>query len=593
MKRSRWLCPLAVIAACVFCMAALGGCSRASNRGPTEEDAKAFVKASLDLLCRGEYDDSTVDIVDGGYSVEDVREDVVRELKEAMSEEGVPVSDEFSQRFGEAVVSVLKDAHYTVTGAAATDAGFTVLVDIEPISATHCMSDRELAYPRMSRVCDMMLTDADEEAILNEYYISVLELIELSVADPVYREAVTRTVRVFVNDDGVLDVEESDAQALGEVMISYDDADWEALSDIWDEAEAALEDQLAAIAVEQAEELMGVYTGSAWENTWFGMGLAEKDGWSLDPDYARSERQAVLAYYDGDSDAERLAAALADGELVDVLSADCDDPYLTIEGYLLAKAVGAEDEESALRSFYDVYAEEAQSAALSTGEFAGSSHMCLDLEEYFEEAGTTICMRIYIIGQGGYFLFVTVQGLDWDDVAGADPFYTLTGDEESLASRVRASAQGDEIILSDGDHSVAIRLQDDDVLNVSEDDYISSAKETDDALRYTYYSFWLYDTVDDILDGEIEYGYQYLEDDEDFSELTRSELASVEIDGKEIFYVTFTYMMFDQFPCRDLYILYPTSGGYFLIERDRVETEAPFPQPEDDVRIIVQGVREP
>jgi len=393
------------------------------------------------------------------------------------------------------------------------------------------------------------------------------------VADPVYGDRITKAVRVFVNSDGILDMDQEDSEALGEAMFDVTDDDWAALDAFWDEADAELA-AFDALAPEQTALLEGHFTDSGWENEWFGIGFSEASGWVTDPEYVYGKQDEIFAAYDGGTHEELFAAAVDGGEVVDVLSADSDEPRMTLEAYVFAEAADAYDEESALSTFSEIYEDEAPEFSVCS--VAGSLHDCLDMERDF------YCMRLFVIEEEGYFLLVTLQGFDWNDLDAADPFYTLN---------VALAEAGDELVLTDGDQSITVTVPEGEIADTVESDYLSCSREEDDKLEYTYYSFWLYDSLDEIIEEEVDYYYDYVDSDEDYSDLVRNDLKYAEVNGTEFPYVTFDYLLYEEYPCRDLYVLYPLDGQYFLVERDRVVTDsADLPSVEDDLAALVQTV---
>lgn len=587
MKRARLF---SIIVLTAFCLTALTGCSSLLRKlsGPTEDDAKAYVKAALDQMCRGTYDDSSVTITDD-FDPDALKQSLIEGLEEALEDAGASASGDFMERYSDAIVEAMRGARYDVTGAAKTDNGFTVLVEVEPISVTHCMSDRELAYPRMLSVLQQINDGVPQDEALEQYYTALVELIELSVKDPVYGEKTTCTVRVFQNGDGILDLDEADAEALGEALIDESDDDWAAIDVFWDEADAELTAALS-MAPEEVKVLQGDFTDGGWENAWFGVGITEADGWVMDPDYVYSEQDAIFAYYDGDTREEQMAAALDETELVDVLSADKDDPAMTLEGYLFTAASDARDEAEALETFRGIYADEGAEYATCT--VAGVTHDCLDFEQDYD--GTTLYQRLFILEKEGRFLLVTMQALDGDALADTDPFYALDGAAPLAVPKTSSAAADDDIILTDGSHSIAVRVPDGEAPDTVEEDYLFCARETDADLEYTYYSFWLYETEDELIEDLVDYYYDMIDEDEDYSGLTRNDIRTATVDGTDYSYITFDYTLYEQYPCRDLYILYPFDGQYFLVERDRVVEDSAdaFPDPEADLAAVVQSVRE-
>lgn len=113
-------------------MLALAGCGQAK---PTAEDAKAYVQATLDLLCTGDYDHS-VDLADVEEGEEEaVREEMFAGVKQQLMDEA-SISDETADVFQEFMFKCFGLAKYEVLDAVETeDGGFDVTVSVEPLKA--------------------------------------------------------------------------------------------------------------------------------------------------------------------------------------------------------------------------------------------------------------------------------------------------------------------------------------------------------------------------------------------------------------------------------------------------------------------------
>jgi hypothetical protein len=129
MKRNRIVALLIVV---MMLMLALTGCGQAK---PTADDAKAYVQATLDLLCTGDYDHS-IDLADVEEGEEEaVREEMFAGVKEELMS-SANISDETADVFQEFMFKCFGLAKYEVMDAVETeDGGFDVTVSVEPLKA--------------------------------------------------------------------------------------------------------------------------------------------------------------------------------------------------------------------------------------------------------------------------------------------------------------------------------------------------------------------------------------------------------------------------------------------------------------------------
>ncbi len=198
-----------MIAAVVLAVSVLTGCSST----PTEKDAKAYVQAVLDMMCKGEYDHS-VNIVD----IEEGEEGNFREeaVDEAIDSMGIDFDDENRARFKEIMLNAFSKAKYTVGNATKTGEGeYDVEVTIEPLKSG--AGDQEEFN---NRVAAIDTTNMTEEEYTKAVYGVLLDLLEESVNNPVYGEPQTTTVHYGLLDkeNNVYGVSEEDGNKLGSML---------------------------------------------------------------------------------------------------------------------------------------------------------------------------------------------------------------------------------------------------------------------------------------------------------------------------------------------------------------------------------------
>ena len=106
----------AIILSVLMVMMFMTGC----NSKPTADDAKAYVKATMDLMCTGEYDQSV--------KLADVEEGNETALRDQMIEEAVAdltgsmgLDEEATTAFRDVMLKALSLAKYEVTDAVATE----------------------------------------------------------------------------------------------------------------------------------------------------------------------------------------------------------------------------------------------------------------------------------------------------------------------------------------------------------------------------------------------------------------------------------------------------------------------------------------
>ena len=128
----------ALLAAAMLMTSLLTGCGAS---GPTEKDAKKYVKAVLDLMCTGDYDHSVTfsDVEEGDEQAS--RNAMIDSIVSSVAEEN-DLTQEQSEKFREYITQAFATCRYSVKNASKTeDGGYDVVVSIEPLLVFDGVSD--------------------------------------------------------------------------------------------------------------------------------------------------------------------------------------------------------------------------------------------------------------------------------------------------------------------------------------------------------------------------------------------------------------------------------------------------------------------
>ena len=162
----------------------LAGCG---PKKPTPEDAQAYVKAVLDLMCTGDYDHSVnlVDVEEGSEA--ELRENLVSEMMgEVGANEGL--SEDTVSAFKDFVLSALEKANYTVGDAVATDdGGYDVTVSIAPLQVFTGVSEEldAVLEEKVATEADVLMAMSENEQ--KDYVMKIMiDLLNKKLADPQY-----------------------------------------------------------------------------------------------------------------------------------------------------------------------------------------------------------------------------------------------------------------------------------------------------------------------------------------------------------------------------------------------------------------------
>ena len=204
----------------VLVIAMLTGCG---PKKPAPEDAQAYVKAVLDLMCTGDYDHSVdlADIEEGKES--EVRDNLISEMMTEISSES-NLNEEVTAAFRDFMMNALEKAKYTVGDATATeDDGYDVTVSIEPLQIFTGIDEElnDVLEERVASESDKILAMSEEEQT-NYVMEIVIELLNKKIEDPQYDPAEEVVVHYgpMEGQKGVYGCTEAEGEKLGSKLFS-------------------------------------------------------------------------------------------------------------------------------------------------------------------------------------------------------------------------------------------------------------------------------------------------------------------------------------------------------------------------------------
>ena len=204
----------------VMTIAMLTGCG---PKKPAPEDAQAYVKAVLDLMCTGDYDHSVnlADIEEGKES--EVRDNLIGEMMTQIGSES-NLSEEVTASFKDFMMNAMEKAKYTVGDATATeDDGYDVTVSIEPLQLFTGIDEElnEVLEEKVASESDKILAMSEEEQT-NYVMEIVIELLNKKLEDPQYDPAEEVVVHYgpMEGQKGVYGCTEAEGEKLGSKLFS-------------------------------------------------------------------------------------------------------------------------------------------------------------------------------------------------------------------------------------------------------------------------------------------------------------------------------------------------------------------------------------
>ncbi len=192
---------------------------------PAPEDAQAYVKAVLDLMCTGDYDHS-VDLSDIEEGKEtETRDALIGEMMSGIGSES-SLNEDVTKAFGDFMIKALENAKYTVGDAVETDdGGYDVSVSIEPLKIFTGV-DEELNAVLEEKVAaesDKILAMSEEEQ--TNYVMEILlEILNKKLENPEYDapEEVVVHYGPLEDQDGVYGCTEAEGEKLGSKLFSQE-----------------------------------------------------------------------------------------------------------------------------------------------------------------------------------------------------------------------------------------------------------------------------------------------------------------------------------------------------------------------------------
>ena len=120
---------MALAAVFVLAVSMLTGCGKM-----TEDDAKAYVQATLDASYKAEFDDYMKVTESSKDEVQKLYDDNIENIITGSGLRDMGISSELEEKYRELYKTMLSKAKYTVGEAKETDNGFEVVVNVEPFA---------------------------------------------------------------------------------------------------------------------------------------------------------------------------------------------------------------------------------------------------------------------------------------------------------------------------------------------------------------------------------------------------------------------------------------------------------------------------
>ena len=191
----------------ILTMGILTGC------GMSEEDAKAYVEASLDASYKGEFD-AFVEITDstpeGAKAMYDENMELI--MQSAGFDEQA-LGEELTENYKQLFLELIKKADYSVGDAVKNDDSFSVEVTVKPLIIFDGI-EAELTDAVLNRISEMdEYPDDDEINVIG--FEEMYKILSEKVDAPVYsEETVSVSINLHKNDNGMYEISEEDMAVL-------------------------------------------------------------------------------------------------------------------------------------------------------------------------------------------------------------------------------------------------------------------------------------------------------------------------------------------------------------------------------------------
>lgn len=205
---------------CIFAIVCL--LPACGKKEPGADDAKKYVGAVLDLMCKGEYD-STVDL--SGLKDEEVsgfRDEMIDEMLFSFADD-TGMDEEMQGRFREYLNNAFSKCRYSVEEAVKSEAGgYDVTVSIEPLklfAGTEEALQKEME--NMTSDTEALLSMPEEE-VYQLIHEAMFKALNANLDNPAYAESEKVTVHygVMNEEDNTYGLDEEAGERLGEKLFS-------------------------------------------------------------------------------------------------------------------------------------------------------------------------------------------------------------------------------------------------------------------------------------------------------------------------------------------------------------------------------------
>lgn len=190
-----------------------------SSATPTAEDARAYVKAFLDLICTGDYDHS-VNMID----IDPGEESAIVEEGLALAASEMGMSEELQSDFIDVLKAAFSKCKYTVGDSVPTDdGGYDVTVSIEPLNVYYG-GEKKIEEKASEKTAGLDIDNMPDEDKNNLAFSILIEIIRENLEEPVYSEPKEVIVHYGLLDEAnnVYGLSEEEGKKLAEALISYD-----------------------------------------------------------------------------------------------------------------------------------------------------------------------------------------------------------------------------------------------------------------------------------------------------------------------------------------------------------------------------------
>lgn len=204
-----------LICLCVLIMGLLTGC------GMSEEDAKAYVEASLDAAYKGEFD-AFVEITDstpeGAAAMYDEN---MEHIMESAGFSDLELNEELTANYKQLFFDLIKKADYSVGEVVKNDDTFSIEVTVKPLTIFEGI-EAELTDALLNRISEMDEYPNDDEITVigfEEMYQILFDKVEA----PVYSEEIVKvTINLHKNDKGMYEISEEDMLTLDNALFAIE-----------------------------------------------------------------------------------------------------------------------------------------------------------------------------------------------------------------------------------------------------------------------------------------------------------------------------------------------------------------------------------